>query len=151
MMKLDSESPGAAHWSRQQYEGLFPAAKNTIPSEPVAWVVENETENARDVVSGEKCKLLAFLVAHRSDAEWELENIAVAETVRRRGVGTLLLRELIAQARAERGRSIFLEVRQSNRSARALYEKAGFVEIGLRNSYYAVPPEDAIIYRFSLN
>jgi ribosomal-protein-alanine acetyltransferase len=150
MMKLEIQSPGAAHWSRQQYERLFSAVDSQAPSERFTLVVENECEKRRHGVPDEKSELLAFLVAHRIDAEWELENIVVSETVRRRGLAALLLGELIAHARTEGSSSIFLEVRDSNQSARALYRKIGFEETGLRKSYYASPPEDAIICRLSL-
>ena len=150
MMTLDIGSQGAAHWPRQHYERLFPVLESTSSSERFAWVVENEFGDRLERVPGEKVELLAFLVAHKIDAEWELENIVVTESARRGGIATLLLQELMAQARAQGGSSIFLEVRESNYSARALYKKAGFMETGLRKNYYAVPPEDAIICRLSL-
>jgi len=142
MMALEHDSPSAAHWSRQQYEDLFIATSSDRRSERVAWVAVEE--------SGASA-VLAFLVAHRIDAEWELENIVVAGTVRRRGVGARLLTEFIAHARAERGSGIFLEVRESNQNARALYRKAGFEETGLRKSYYSNPPEGAIVCGLRLN
>jgi ribosomal-protein-alanine N-acetyltransferase len=46
--------------------------------------------------------------------------------------------------------SVFLEVRESNTAARTLYERAGFEQSGRRESYYTNPPEDAILYRFTL-
>jgi [ribosomal protein S18]-alanine N-acetyltransferase len=141
MMDLESRSPAAAHWSREQHAGLFLTADRQPQSERFALVVEDE---------GESPEVLAFLVAHRVDAEWELENIVVAATVRRRGVGTRLLGEFVAHARAEQGSGIFLEVRESNHSARALYRKVGFQEKGLRKSYYSRPPEDAILCRLWL-
>jgi [ribosomal protein S18]-alanine N-acetyltransferase len=91
--------------------------------------------------------LLGFLVAHRIDAEWELENIVVAAKASRQGLGTRLLGEFISQVQAENGSGIFLEVRESNHSARGLYRKMGFEETGLRKRYYANPPEDAILCR----
>jgi len=136
MMALEHDSLAAAHWSRQQYEDLFIATSSDRRSERVAWVAEEESRAS---------EVLAFLVGHRIDAEWELENIVVAGTVRRRGVGARLLSEFIIHARAERGSGIFLEVRESNQSARALYRKAGFEETGLRKSYYSNPPENAIV------
>jgi ribosomal-protein-alanine acetyltransferase len=150
MMKLERESVSAAHWSREQYESLFLAAdpREENPesrSEGFAWVVENEAVDPEK----EGCELPAFLVAHRVDAEWELENMAVAVSVRGRGIGTLLLRELIGQARIQGSVRIFLEVRASNRNARGLYEKVGFEEAGLRKSYYSDPREDAILYHLS--
>jgi [ribosomal protein S18]-alanine N-acetyltransferase len=138
IMDLERQSPAAAHWSREQHEGLFVTADRQPQSERFAWVVDDE---------GESPEVLAFLVAHRVDAEWELENIVVAAAVRRRGVGTCLLGEFVAHARAEQGSGTFLEVRESNHSARALYRKVGFQEMGLRKSYYSNPPEDAILCR----
>jgi [ribosomal protein S18]-alanine N-acetyltransferase len=140
MMDLDRRNPSAAHWSRDQYQALFVTISGQ-KSGSWAWVVEDE---------GEAPGILAFLVARRVDAEWELENIVVAGASRRQGVGTRLVGELVAQARAEQGSGIFLEVRESNRSARSLYRKMGFEETGLRKSYYLNPPEDAILCQLSL-
>jgi ribosomal-protein-alanine N-acetyltransferase len=147
-MDLERQSPAVAHWSQQQYEGLF-ASSTRERSERFAWVVDSVSGNP-ERASNKAPEVLAFLIAHRVDAEWELENIVVAATARRCGVGTRLLGEFIAHARAERGSGIFLEVRQSNQGARALYRKAGFKETGLRKSYYSDPPEDAILCRLTL-
>jgi len=161
MIKLDRQSPGAAHWSRQQYENLFLAVNQLNGNhqeenqqaenhharfEAFAWIVENDSLEQEKLI-GETVEPLAFLVAQRVDADWELENMAVAYSVRRRGIGTLLLRELIAHVVTEGVGNIFLEVRASNQSARALYQKTGFEEIGLRKGYYSEPKEDAILYR----
>ena len=148
MIGLERESPGAAHWSPQQYEALF--ASSPPLSERLAWIVEDECGTQPANAVSEVPVILGFLVAHRIDAEWELENIVVAETARRRGVGTRLLAELVAYARGQRSGSIFLEVRESNQAARALYRKAGFRETGLRKGYYSNPPEGAILCHLSL-
>lgn len=150
MMKVEIQSPGAGHWSRRQYERLFTKTPTPAEAERVVWVVENESEQRSGKGQDENCEVLAFLVAHRIDADWELENLVVAQSVRKRGIGTLLLEELIAQLRTGTGRSIFLEVRESNEGARRLYQKLGFQQVGLRRSYYQNPSEDAILYRLSL-
>lgn len=148
MMKLERQSPVAAHWSRQQFEDLF-LASETRRFQRFAWIVE-DAESPPASVPSEPRSTIGFLVAHRVDAEWELENIVVAEGVRRRGFGTLLLNELIVYAKAEHGTGIFLEVRESSRSARSLYRRAGFEETGLRKMYYSAPQEDAILCRLRL-
>ena len=74
-------------------------------------------------------------------------NIAVAGPARRRGLGTRLLGEFLDLARARGADAVFLEVRESNRAARALYEKWAFLECGRRRRYYQDPDEDAILYR----
>ncbi len=147
MMDLERQSPPAAHWSRQQYEGLFLDPKQQ-PSEPFVLIAEDDHQQSESISSSPD--ILAFLVAHRVDTEWELENIVVAEAARRRGMGEGLLRAFIAHARTGRGHRIFLEVRGSNQAARALYRKAGFEESGLRKGYYLDPAEDAILCRLSL-
>jgi len=141
MMVLEQQSPTAAHWSQQQYEKLFQPESAAHVSKRFVWVAEED---------GESAAILAFLVSHNIDKEWELENIVVTENARRRGVGSLLLRELIAHAQVNGGCAIFLEVRESNLSARTLYSKLGFEEKGLRKSYYSSPTEDAVLYLLRL-
>jgi [ribosomal protein S18]-alanine N-acetyltransferase len=140
MMALEQHTPSAGHWSRQQYKKLFESAVPSQTPKRFALVAED----------GEPPAIVAFLVSHNIDAEWELENIVVAETARRRGLGTLLLSELIAYARTRGGIAIFLEVRESNHNARSLYKKLGFEEQALRKNYYSHPPEHAFIYRLPL-
>lgn len=75
--------------------------------------------------------------------EAEILNLAVAPAWRRRGLARLLLeRVAFAQPRA-----LFLEVRESNSTARALYAAMGFAECGRRPGYYREPDEAAIVMR----
>ncbi len=86
---------------------------------------------------------LAGFLAWRITApdEAEVLNLAVAPSARRRGVALALIRALPLT-------NIFLEVRESNRAARALYQKAGFTEAGIRFGYYSNPVESGIVMRF---
>jgi ribosomal-protein-alanine acetyltransferase len=143
IMDLERESATAAHWSRQQYEGIF-ATSDPKSVERVVLIAENEAAE-------EESEIFGFLVVRRVDAEWELENIVVASGMRRRGTGTLLLTELITEAQAAGGSVLFLEVRESNQDARAFYRKMGFEEAGVRSGYYASPAENAILYRLRLS
>jgi ribosomal-protein-alanine N-acetyltransferase len=88
-----------------------------------------------------------FIVGRAIGEEWEIENIAVAEPIRSRGLGTRLLGEFLDLARGRGARAVFLEVRESNLAARRLYEKWVFIESGRRRRYYRDPEEDAISYR----
>ncbi len=133
MMALERHAVTAAHWSEADYQRVFAPA-----AERLALVLE-ETE-----VEG-------FVVARGMGTEWELENIAVAGPARRRGLGTRLLAELLDRARQAGARNVFLEMRESNRAARSLYEKWAFVESAPRKSYYRDPDEDAVLYRFTFS
>jgi ribosomal-protein-alanine acetyltransferase len=131
MMVLDKRVPTAAHWSAAHHEALFRASD----PERVALILKEEAE------------LQGFVIARVVAEDWEVENIVVTGSARRRGLGTRLLGELLSLARAKGAAAVFLEVRESNRAARALYEKCAFLESGSRRGYYADPPEDAILYR----
>jgi [ribosomal protein S18]-alanine N-acetyltransferase len=135
MMALEKHAATASHWSVRQYEGLF--SENA----PVRVALVIEEGNA----------IQGFLAARAVEREWEIENIAIAGPARRRGLGSRLMGEFLDLARERGGESVFLEVRESNRAGRALYEKWAFVEAGRRNGYYREPSEDAVVYRLSLS
>ena len=96
-------------------------ATNDLSSQRCGWVVES-----REQISTEPAELLGFLIAHRIDSEWELENLAVAEKARRRGIGTCLLTKFSNTYARKMVAPIPLEVRESNHVARSLYRQAGF-------------------------
>jgi len=85
--------------------------------------------------------------------EIHLLNIAVQPEWRRKGVGELLLRHVFQLGLEHRADRVLLEVRPSNRAARALYEKHHFQEVGRRKRYYLKPTEDALLlqYDFQIN
>ena len=80
----------------------------------------------------------------------DLANFAVAPRAQRQGTGRLLLGGVLAAARAEHVRHIYLEVRESNAPAIALYEHAGFRQCGVRRRYYREPVEDAKVMRLDV-
>jgi ribosomal-protein-alanine N-acetyltransferase len=133
MMRLAQHSATAALWSPEQYQRVF----------------STETPHRLALIIEEASGVQGFLIAKGIAAEWELENIAVAGTARRRGLGTRLLGEFLDHVRAQGASAVFLEVRESNRAARALYEKWAFEAAGRRPRYYHAPDEDAIVYRLS--
>jgi [ribosomal protein S18]-alanine N-acetyltransferase len=155
MEELKRESPTSSNWSSEHYESLF---RTTAPesSKYFVLVAEDPSESESTAGSGSTvasvpiAPIVAYLAAHCVEGDWELQYIVVAKESRRRGVGTYLLNEFISHVRATGGRGIFLEVRESNQHARALYRKASFEETGLRKSYYSDPPENAILCQLRL-
>ncbi len=77
--------------------------------------------------------------------ELQIDNLAVSESQRCKGVGRFLLKSALSIAHRLGARAVTLEVRSANRTARTFYEKAGFVLIGLRKGYYADPLDDALL------
>src|SRR5215831_14693670 len=129
MMAIARHAVTAAQWNAAQYQEIFSSRRVTL-------VVEENGEVA------------GFVVSRAVSHEWEIENIAVIGTARRRGLGTHLLGEFLHHVQSSGGRQVVLEVRESNRSARTLYEKWAFIEAGRRKSYYSDPTEDALVMKF---
>jgi ribosomal-protein-alanine N-acetyltransferase len=89
--------------------------------------------------------VVAYALMYITADEGEIPTIAVDPHRQRQGWGEALLREMIRRSSLRGVRQIFLEVRQSNRSARGLYEKCGFCVAGRRRDFYRFPREDALI------
>jgi [ribosomal protein S18]-alanine N-acetyltransferase len=145
MCALASQSPEAAQWSEQHYDALASADSSRIVF--VAETADVETPHAASFCGADRGpSIVGFLVAHDIAGEFELENIAVAARARRQGIGRQLLSKLVETAVQRGVRAIHLEVRGENRAARALYERLGFVQSGVRPGYYDCPADDAFLY-----
>jgi ribosomal-protein-alanine N-acetyltransferase len=131
IIALARNSHSAAHWTEAAYLDIFRPGATTR----ISLVGEHKNSS-----------LLGFIVARINGEDCELENIAVADGVQRQGIGSELVQSLKAEAQRYGATRIFLEVRESNFTARALYEKCGFQIIGRRSSYYSNPAEDAVLY-----
>jgi ribosomal-protein-alanine N-acetyltransferase len=81
--------------------------------------------------------------------EAEILTLAVSPAVRRGGIGGALVREAMTRAAAMGVTAVFLEVSVTNRSARRLYTRLGFVEAGMRPHYYS-DNSDALVLRLDL-
>ena len=122
-------SPEAAQWPAGDVERLVGGEVHGIQG----WAGE---------VGGE---LVGFLLMRNAPGEVEILNIAVAARARRMGVGSGLLKHALEVARAGRAQRAFLEVRESNRAAIALYARHGFQPAGRRENYYSAPAEAALL------
>ena len=74
-----------------------------------------------------------------------IDNVVVDPAYRNRGIGNILLEELLKAGRSAGIRAFTLEVRVSNKAAIHLYEKYGFQSEGIRPNFYERPREDANI------
>ena len=92
--------------------------------------------------AGEIC---GYLGMYTSIDEGEITNVGVAPSYRNRGIGHKLVQAALAMAKQQDLTKIVLEVRVSNASAIHLYEKCGFVNVGVRKGFYEQPKEDAYI------
>ena len=97
-------------------------------------------------------ELIGYFVLMVAAGEAHLLNLSIAPSRQRAGHGSLLLKEAADHARSLGARSLFLEVRPSNRGAQALYTRFGFRKIAVRRGYYPAVEgrEDALVLTLQL-
>ena len=97
-------------------------------------------------------QLLGYFVLMVAAAEAHLLNLSIAGAHQRAGHGTSLLAQAAELARQLGARSLFLEVRPSNRGAQALYTRFGFSKVAVRRGYYPAHTgrEDALVLALPL-
>lgn len=89
-------------------------------------------------------RIAALLSGYYAVGEGDITSAATAPEYRRRGLAMRLIGEF-AELLPEDAENIFLEVRESNSAAIALYEKCGFKRLSLRKNFYTDPDENAIV------
>lgn len=88
---------------------------------------------------------VGYIIGRKIPPEGEIYRIAVREDKRQRGIGYRLLSYAMKTERGQGVETVFLEVRQRNTAARALYLSYGFTECGIRRNYYQNPTDDAVV------
>jgi len=129
MMEIAGQAITAAQWSPEHYQQIL-------------------SGNGLGLVLQENSHIIGFILGRGIAEAWEIENIAVAASERRRGLGSRLVEEFLQRIRSHGAREVFLEVRESNRAALSLYKKWSFIEVGRRKGYYHSPEEDALLLKF---
>ena len=89
--------------------------------------------------------LVGFCVWQEVADEAHVHTLAIQPERRRRGLARRLLAACLGLAASRGARRAFLDVRQGNLPARALYGRLGFRETGRRTLYYTEPVEDALL------
>jgi ribosomal-protein-alanine N-acetyltransferase len=120
------------------------------PWPPQVFAEELAREWARVDVARERGRVVGFVDYWLVQDEVHLLAIATHPDVRRRGVARRLLDHLLDLSRARNSALVTLEVRRSNVPAIGLYERAGFVVVGVRPRYYAEDNEDALVMTLDL-
>ncbi len=126
----------APHWSREAYEQALAGGDASL--------------QRCLLVAADGNRLLGFAAAACVAGEAELENVAVAERARRKGIGRALCGAVVEWARGLGAQAVALEVRSQSVGARAMYGPMGFAEVGRRRGYYRDPSDDAVQMRLRL-
>lgn len=123
----DASYPHGSPWTKEQ------------------WRADLALPHSRYFLWEEDDQLLGFLACHLVISEAEIMQVAVHPDHQKKGLAQQLLQALTDLAQISEVDSIFLEVRESNHTAKQAYEKNGFEAIGIRKNYYYYPTEDAVI------
>lgn len=130
------EACGLSRWGWDGYHAELLAAQTTLMlvarplSAPGGWAGE---------------RVAGFIAARLAPEELHINNVAVREAYRRRGIGDALLATILERGKERGARKAFLEVRAGNVAAQALYARHGFEIAGRRARYYSEPLEDALV------
>jgi len=118
-------------------DGIF---RDCLRAGYIAWVAERGS------------RMVGYGVILTGAGETHILNLCVDPELQGHGIGRRLLDHLLRVAMRGGARTAFLEVRPSNRAALALYEAAGFGEIGYRKGYYpdGEGREDALVLALEL-
>jgi [ribosomal protein S18]-alanine N-acetyltransferase len=132
------ETCGLSRWGWDAYYNEIAEGRGTL----MLVARPDGSDEARD---GGGESVMGFIAARFTVDEVHINNVAVREAFRRRGIGGALLESVLKEGARKGARKAILEVRASNTAAQALYGRQGFRITGRRSGYYADPREDALI------
>lgn len=110
---------------------------------------EAEKETGHILYITDSRKVIALLSGYHAVGEGDITSVAVHPDYRRKGLALKLI-EKFENSLPEDTESIFLEVRESNCGAIALYEKCGFERLSVRKNFYSQPRENAVVMQKKL-
>lgn len=102
-------------------------------------------EDTLFLVAEEGEKILGYCGVVTVQDEGDITNVAVEKNSQNQGIGEKLLEEMFQRTQKAGVCRLFLEVRAGNVAALHLYEKMGFVQMGIRKNYYEQPVEDGVV------
>ena len=114
----------------------------TTPTQNAAFLAALSTKSTKAETIDE---IVGCAACQKAADEADLLRVAVSGSRRKEGIAGALLETLFAEALLTGVRTVFLEVRASNRPAVALYLKHGFTHVSLRKNYYG--NEDAVVMK----
>lgn len=109
-----------------------------------------ENPNGYFFVAEKEQQIVGYIGMMRAGSEGDILNIAVSTQNRRQGIGTQLMEHLLQFAQMNGIETLFLEVRESNNGAIALYEMQNWKNVGVRKNYYKNPSENGIVMTVDL-
>jgi [ribosomal protein S18]-alanine N-acetyltransferase len=131
VLSLELALFGDEAWSRQMLAGEL----------------GQQPENRLYLVAEDGTQIVGYAGLLAAGGQADVLTIAVDTGRWGQGVGSALLRQLLAEATKRGCTEVFLEVRADNARAQRLYHWWGFTDVGIRRGYYQPSGTDAIVMR----
>ena len=106
------------------------------------------SKNSKYIIGLIDSEIVGFAGVKIVDDQADIMNIVVKKSCRKKGIGFILLNELINICTNLNVSSIFLEVNENNLPAISLYKKIGFEQVGYRKNYYH--NDSGILFSFNI-
>lgn len=103
------------------------------------------SQQAGVYVAEDDVGLCGYVVLYHAADEGEVPSVAVSARARKCGIANGMMKEAFSYAATQGVKKVFLEVRESNTAARALYDGLGFLQVSVRKNFYTNPTEDACL------
>lgn len=104
--------------------------------------------NCIGMVAEHDDRVAGFMIYELHKTRIHLLNFAVAEQMRRRGIGSQMVDKLIAKLSVQRRSSILTEVRETNLGAQLFFRENGFRAVSVLRDFYEDTPEDAYLMQY---
>lgn len=137
-----------AHELFQLAEGCYP---NGSPWPVEAYKSELAGSHNKYGIALRKEKKVGFIGYTQLFDEVEITTFGILKSFKNQGIGQSFLSEFIKQLKAEEIKIVFLEVREQNKAAIAVYERVGFETIALRKNYYHDPVDHALVMQLKIS
>lgn len=104
--------------------------------------------NCIGMVAEHNERVVGFMIYELHKNRLHILNFAVPESLRRRGIGTQMIKKLIGKLSRERRNRIMLEIRETNLPAQLFFRDLGFRAVSVLRAFYEDTPEDAYLMQF---
>ncbi|HEX8650347.1 MAG TPA: ribosomal protein S18-alanine N-acetyltransferase [Pyrinomonadaceae bacterium] len=137
------EASGLSRWGWEAYHAELSEGRGAL-------MLVARGGSLRVDATGTEMIVVGFIAARLVGDAIHINNVAVREVYRRRGIGGALLSAILREGARRGARMALLEVRATNLPAQALYARHGFRAAGRRRNYYTDPTEDALVMSAAL-
>lgn len=107
--------------------------------------------NCIGMVAEQGDRVVGFMIYELHKTRLHILNFAVAEDLRRYGVGTQMIDKLVNKLSSQRRTQITLEVRETNLPAQIFFRENGFRAVAVLRDFYDDTPEDAYVMEYRLH